>query len=184
MLNVVLASRRLALRGGLVLGALLGAATPLPVLANFVNFESHQIHPIEISPDGTRLAALNTPDGYLCIYQLGGVVPLLLHQIPVGLEPVSLAWRTDDEIWVANHLSDDVSIVNLTTQNVRATLLVGDEPTDVIFAGNPVRAYVCISQEDAVKAYDPLNLATPPIVIPIFGADPRALARSRFNDRV
>jgi YVTN family beta-propeller protein len=184
VLNLVLASRRFAFRGALVLGALLGIVTPAPVLANFVNFESHQIHPIGISPDGTRLAALNTPDGYLCIYQLGGVVPLLQYQIPVGLEPVSLAWWNNDEIWVANHLSDDVSIVDLTTQNVRATLLVGDEPTDVIFAGNPVRAYVCVSQEDVVKVYDPLNLATLPIVIPIFGADPRALAKSRFNDRV
>ena len=67
-------------------------------------------------------------------------------EIPVGIEPVSLAALSDSEAWVVNNLSDDVSIVNLNTFHVRATLRVGDEPEDVVFAGTPVRAYVSVSQ--------------------------------------
>jgi DNA-binding beta-propeller fold protein YncE len=86
--------------------------------------------------------------------------------------------------WVACHLSDAVSIVNLTTANVVKTLLVGDEPTDVAFAGIPERAFVCVSQEDAVKVYNPTNLAAAPVVIPIFGSDPRALAGEPDRSKV
>ena len=47
-----------------------------------------------------------------------------------------MAARTNDEVWVVNHLSDSVSIVKLTPQpHVERTLLVGDEPHDVVFAG-------------------------------------------------
>ncbi len=39
----------------------------------------------------------------------------LVHtaSVPVGLEPVAVAARTDREVWVVNHLSDSVSIVEL-----------------------------------------------------------------------
>jgi DNA-binding beta-propeller fold protein YncE len=159
-------------------------AGSLPVSANFVNFESHQVHPIAVSPNASKLAALNTPDGYLCLYNLTDVGPMMYAQIPVGMEPVSLTWRNDTEIWVAAHLSDAVHIVDLNTLNVKATLLVGDEPTDIVFAGSPERAFVCVSQEDAVKVYDPANLSAPATVISIFGSDPRALATSPERDKV
>ncbi len=155
-----------------------------PVSANYANFESHQIHPVVLSPDGTRLFALNTPDGYLVVYHFVNDHPLILAQIPVGLEPVSIAWRNANEVWVVNTLSDNISIVDLTTNNVRKTLQVGDEPFDVIFAGTPERAFVSVSQEDVVKVYDPNNLSTPPVVIPIFGSDPKALAKSPDGSKV
>src|SRR5262249_28390173 len=82
----------------------------------------------------------------------------------------------NDEAWVVNQLSDDVSIVNLQTMNVRATLHVGDEPADVVFAGNPVRAWVSVSQEDALKLYDPANLAAAPQVVAIPARKPRSLS--------
>src|SRR5690606_29288109 len=54
-----------------------------------------------------------------------------------GMEPVAVAARTDTEVWVVNHLSDSVSIVDLSNApgRVTRTLLVGDEPRDVVFAG-------------------------------------------------
>jgi DNA-binding beta-propeller fold protein YncE len=181
------AAGRTGRRGLFFLASLFSLALLVPGAprANFVNFESHQIHPIAMSPNKNKLAALNTPDGYLVIYDLtGGIGPIMTHQIPVGMEPVSLTWHGNDEIWVASHLSDAVNIVSLTTGNVVKTLLVGDEPTDVAFAGLPERAFVCVSQEDAVKVYDPANLSAPPTVIPIFGSDPRALAVSPDRSKV
>src|SRR6185436_18896827 len=72
---------------------------------------------------------------------------------------------------------DDVSIVNLSTLNVRATLHVGDEPADVVFAGI-ASAWVSVSGEDALKVYDPFNLATPPQVVAIPARKPRSLSVS------
>ena len=57
-----------------------------------------------------------------------------------------------------------------------ARLRVGDEPTDVAFAGG--KAFVAVSQEDAVKVYDLANLNAAPTVVPLFGRDVRALAVS------
>ena len=101
-----------------------------------------------------------------------------IAEIPVGLEPVAVASRTNGEAWVVNNLSDDVSIVDLALMHTTATLRVGDEPSDVVFAGASSKAYVSVSQEDAVKVYDPANLATAPVVIPIPGRMPRALAKN------
>ena len=95
------------------------------------------------------------------MFSLTGPAPARIADIPVGLEPVSVAVRNDHEAWVVNHLSDDISIVDLTTLHVRATLRVGDEPSDVVFAGSPVRAWVSVSQEDAIKLYDPASPAGP-----------------------
>jgi len=74
-----------------------------------------------------------------------------------------------------------VSVVNLNTLHVRATIRVGDEPNDVVFANG--NAYVSVSQEDVVKVYDPSTralLAT----IPINGRMPRALARTADGSKV
>ncbi len=152
--------------------------------SSFTNFESHQIDPIEISSDGARLFAVNTPDNRLTVYSITPQGLSIEREIPVGLDPVAVRQRTPDEVWVVNHLSDDVSIVDLATGNVRRTLRVGDEPTDVVFAGDDGRAFVCVSQEDAVKIYDPDDLLAPPVVVPIFGSDPRALATNRERTKV
>ena len=39
--------------------------------------------------------------------------------VPVGLEPVAVAARTDTEVWVVNHLSDSVSIVDVASSPPR-----------------------------------------------------------------
>ena len=141
---------------------------------DFVHFESGHVHPLALTPDGTRLLAVNTADDQLAVFSVTGATPLLMAEIPVGLEPVSVAVRSNGEAWVVNQLSDDVSIVNLATNNVRATLHVGDEPADVAFAAG--RAWVSVSGEDALKLYDPANLAAAPEVVAIPARKPRALA--------
>jgi len=145
--------------------------------SDFVHFESSQVHPEAITPDGTKLLVVNTPDNRLTIFDLTTQFPSPLVEIPVGLEPVSVAVRSNNEAWVVNNVSDDVSIVDLTTMHVRATLRVGDEPNDVLFAGASGNAYVSVSEEDAVKVYDPTSL-TLIKTIAINGRMPRALARN------
>jgi YVTN family beta-propeller protein len=125
------------MRGRLIsaLIALLVSPVSQALAKSFVTFETGQVRPLAVSPSGTRLFALNTPDGRLEIFdiQAGG----LSHagSVPVGMEPVAVAARTEDEVWVVNHLSDSVSIVDVPTRRVVRTLLVGDEPRDIVFAG-------------------------------------------------
>jgi len=109
----------------------------------FVTFESGQVRPLAMSPDGKLLFAANTPNSTLEIFDLTAAPPRLVARVPVGLEPVTVAPRSNTEVWVANLVSDSVSIVSLAgTPHVLRTLLVGDEPRDIVFAGSPQRAFI------------------------------------------
>jgi DNA-binding beta-propeller fold protein YncE len=150
--------KRLKLKGWVlalwaVIGAmLLIAADPAPSTAtistsstepSFIEFESGQVRPLAISPDRTKLFVVNTPDNTLEIFSIKSKGLALRDRVPVGLEPVAVAPRNDNEVWVVNHLSDSVSVVSLTpTPRVTRTLLVGDEPRDIVFAGSPARAFI------------------------------------------
>jgi DNA-binding beta-propeller fold protein YncE len=105
--------------------------------ASFTTFESGQVRPVALSPDGSRLFAVNTPDDRLEVFDVtaGGLVHSA--SVSVGVEPVAVAPRSDGEVWVVNHLSDSVSIVDVAADPPRVvrTLLVGDEPRDIVFAG-------------------------------------------------
>lgn len=165
-----------------------------------INFESPQVHPLAITPDNTRLLAVNSPNGTLSVFQLEtGIPPKLTAEIPVGLEPVSVAVRNNNEAWVANWLSDSISIVDLATGNVVRTIDVGDEPTDIIFAGSTRQmAFVCVSGGGSlltgttvanlgrgqVKVFDANAPSTTPTTIEIFAKQPRALARNADGSRV
>lgn len=165
----------IALGGVAALGALGAKCSPAP--SSFWNFETPAVHPLDLTPDRTRLLAVNLPDGRLEVLEVSGAgLPVKLANVPVGVDPVSVRARTDDEAWVVNHVSDSVSVVDLSTMNVTATIFPGDEPTDVVFAGHPQRAFVCVSQENKVLVYDPTDLTAAPLVVPIAGEDPRALA--------
>jgi YVTN family beta-propeller protein len=96
-----------------------------------------------MSPDGTRLFAVNTPNATLEIFNITATGLTFAARVPVGLEPVAVAARSNTEVWVVNHLSDSVSVVTLTgTPHVTRTLLVGDEPRDVVFAGSQNLAFI------------------------------------------
>ncbi len=114
-------------------------------LASFTTFESGQVRPLTLSPNGTLLFATNTPDNRIEIFTVSDEGIRHQHSVPVGMEPVAVAARTNTEIWVTNHLSDSVSIIDLssTPPRVIRTLLVGDEPRDIVFGGpNKGRAFI------------------------------------------
>src|SRR5690606_23541650 len=122
-------SRLLAACAALALAASAAAQPP-----SYLLFESGPVRPIALTPSGHLLLVANAPDNRLELFRVepdGSLVPS--GSVPVGLEPVAVAARTDTEVWVVNHLSDSVSIVDLaaTPPRVRRTLLVGDEPRDI-----------------------------------------------------
>jgi DNA-binding beta-propeller fold protein YncE len=110
---------------------------------SYYEFESGHVRPMAKSADGTKLFVVNTPNGTLDVFNINGSTLSLAARVPVGMEPVAVAVRSANEVWVVNHLSDSVSIVSLDgTPRVSRTLLVGDEPRDIVFAGSPAKAFI------------------------------------------
>ncbi len=92
----------------------------------------------------------------------------IIRSIAVGIDPVGLALKPDhSELWVANHVSDSISIIdnnpdNTTYLHVIATIqdfdpTTGatrfDEPVGIAFAGNN-KAYVSLSSENHIAVID------------------------------
>jgi DNA-binding beta-propeller fold protein YncE len=176
------------------------AATP------FTAFESGQVRPMALSPNGERLFVVNTPDNRLEIFDITGEGLEHLSSVPVGLEPVAVAVRSNNEVWVVNHVSDSVSVVAITGahSHVKRTLLVADEPRDIVFGGpGGSRAFITTAHRGQNAPYDPQlltpsigradvwvfdsnNLAsgTPLTIINLFCDTPRALAVNAAGTRV
>lgn len=181
------------------------ASVPARSGSSFTLFESGQVRPLALSPDAKHLFAVNTPDNRLEIFRVRKHGLRHLGSVPVGLEPVAVAARSNTEVWVLNHLSDSVSIVKLRKKHlgplgrVVRTLLVGDEPRDIVFAGpQRARAFITtahrgqntgrdpqLTNEGVGRAdvwvYDSENLGAsiegdPLTVITLFTDTPRALA--------
>ncbi len=197
----------------LAMAALAAIVDARSAVAAFVNFESGHTRPLAMSPDGSLLFAVNTPDNRLSVFTVDGAGLTLAAEIPVGLEPVAVASRANGssgalEAWVVNHLSDSVSVVEIDTldparSRVVRTILVGDEPRDVVFAGTTTtRAFVTTARRGQnlppgllarfdenglgralVWVFDAEALGaalggTPVTVLELFGDAPRALAVS------
>ncbi|MEZ5301135.1 MAG: hypothetical protein R3F11_10850 [Verrucomicrobiales bacterium] len=167
-----------------VAGIAIAAASPLASAADYTQFEARQTHPVRLSADGTRLYALNTPDGRLSVFDVSNPAnsePLLIAEIPVGLEPVSLAERAPGEVWVVNEMSDTVSVVEIGRRAAVAHLPCGDEPADIAFAGG--KAFVTAARDNAVRVFDAASRAQTG-VIALQSLFPRAMAVSPSGDRL
>ncbi|NQZ99511.1 MAG: hypothetical protein HRU01_23635, partial [Myxococcales bacterium] len=68
----------------------LAAAQP-----SFVAFESGHVRPLTLSPDGLQLFVVNTPDNTVEIFDVGAGGLTFSASVPVGMEPVSVAARTN-----------------------------------------------------------------------------------------
>ena len=120
-----------------LLGVLLGLVPSVALGQSYMNFETAPTRPVALSPDGSTLFVTNTPDNRLEIFDVSSGDPVHTASVPVGLEPVAVAARTNTEVWVVNYLSDSVSVVDAGASPPRVvrTLLVGDEPSDVVVGG-------------------------------------------------
>ncbi len=148
----------------------------------FVNYEAKQTAPIRLSPDGSRLFAVNTPDGKLSVFDVSNPLnPILIAEIPVGVEPVSVNPVSNDEAWVVNEVSDSVSIVSVSHHVVTDTLYVKDEPADVVFANG--RAFVTCARNNQIAVFDAVTHASV-TNIPVFGENPRSLCVNSNGTRI
>ncbi len=90
----------LAISIGLVLSSIFAVAQ-----SNYVNFEGKLTRPICLSPDGSRLFAVNTAAAQLSVFDVTHPLnPFLIAEIPVGVEPVSVNALNNYEVWVVNEV--------------------------------------------------------------------------------
>ena len=158
--------RRLAVLG-IALGAL-GArcnGTNLHEPVGHQTFSSPQAQPIVLSSDGALLFVAHTTSNRVSVVSTASLQEST--SIPVGLEPVALAIKPDgSELWVSNHVSDSVSVVDLDLSNSTFLKVVAtvqdidangvtqfDEPVGIAFASD-AKAYVALSSRNDVAVVD------------------------------
>lgn len=120
------------------------------------------------------------------------VISRLTHEVEtrinVGVDPVALAVRPDGmEIWVANHISDTVNVVDTNPASPSFHQVVGtvqelnldtqqslfDEPVGIAFANNE-KAYVALSTQNQIAVVDVVS-RTVIDRLRIKAQDPRAI---------
>lgn len=165
-----------------------------------INFESAPVKPVAISGNGSTLVAANTPNATLVVFQVTPTGLSKTAEIAVGLDPVAAAFQPNNNryVWVANAISDNVSVVDLQTSHVVAVLEVGDEPVNVLFNPSGSHAFVVTQGSRPLATYelDPMSLergqvavidtATRAIVSHTYldCHTPRAAAYDGANDRL
>ncbi|MFM8410842.1 MAG: YncE family protein, partial [Alphaproteobacteria bacterium] len=163
--------------------AIVAFAGAAPAADSYTNFETTgHVRPIALSPDGSKLFAVNTPDSRLEVFTVGADGSLTWSSsVQVGLDPVSVAARNASEVWVVNHLSDSISVVDVSTNTPRVvrTILTCDEPRDIVFAGTGGnRAFVstarrgqnCVDQNGTAVAFNGGTAGTPRAVVQVYDA--------------
>jgi len=148
-------------------------------------FESPQADALILSPDGSTLYQALTTMGRVRVIKAGVLASQAV--IDVGVDPVSLALRPDGtELWVANHVSDSVSVISLvpgatqykvveTIQAIDAANLITDfdEPVGIAFASND-KAYVALSSRNQIAVIDADTYSVTGLLA-INAQEPRAL---------
>jgi YVTN family beta-propeller protein len=151
-------------------------------------------HPVFLSPHASPIVesngvvfVVNTPADTVDVIDVSSRA--IITRINVGIDPVSLALRPDGkEIWVANHVSDSVSVIDLDPTSLRHFQVIAtvqefnhvtgatrfDEPVGIAFA-NSDKAYIALSSENQIAV---INVVTRQVEkrLNITAQDPRAIA--------
>ncbi|MBA62830.1 MAG: hypothetical protein CMJ76_10750 [Planctomycetaceae bacterium] len=135
---------------------------------------------------GDHVFVTNTPADTVDVINLRS--RKVIKRIPVGIDPVGLASRPDgQQVWVANHISDSVSVIDTNSKNPTYLQVVGtvqdidpvtkstrfDEPVGIAFASNQ-KAYIALSSENQIAVIDVARLRVGKRIT-INAQDPRAI---------
>jgi YVTN family beta-propeller protein len=170
-------------RGPLNTDAEVGAPQE-PAVVGHPTFMSPHAAPIAVN--GDRVFVVNTPADTVDV--IDGKTRKIVARVNVGIDPVSVAVRPDGkEIWVSNHVSDSVSVIDSDSESATYLQIVAtiqqfdpktkatrfDEPVGIAFASND-KAYVALSSENQIAV---INVATRKIDkrLTITAQDPRAI---------
>ncbi|WP_202920761.1 YncE family protein [Urbifossiella limnaea] len=144
-------------------------------------------HAAPVALRGELVFVANTPSGTLDV--IDRTARKIVARVNVGVDPVGVAVRPDGkEVWVANHVSDSVSVIDIDPGSPTYLQIVAtvqefdpktrgtrfDEPVGIAFASND-KAYVALSAENQIAVIDvAARTVTKRLTIP--AQDPRAIA--------
>ncbi len=143
-------------------------------------------HASPIALNNGHVFVANTPDDTVDIIQIKS--RKIVGRVKVGIDPVGLAARPDGkEVWVTNHVSDSVSIIDTEPKSKSYLQVIAtvqrfhptnkstrfDEPVGIAFASNE-KAYVALSSENAIAVIDVASRKVTKL-LPITAQDPRAI---------
>lgn len=166
-------------------GTARGGSPRRPLRVGHPTFASPHASPVAVHNGNVFVA--NTPADTLDV--IDAETKKVRARVNVGIDPVSVAVRPDGkEIWVSNHVSDSVSVIDNDSENPTYLQVVAtvqafnaetkatsfDEPIGIAFAGNE-KAYVALSSENQIAVVDVASReVTKRLRIP--AQDPRSIA--------
>lgn len=162
-------------RSSLALAVLLAAAgcspNPKAPEVGAQLFQSPHVNSIALARADRKLVVANTTSATVSVFETN-LLPhdpegALIGEIAVGIDPVSVAIRPKngpndrDLALVANHISDSISVIDLSKLGVVQTLqefdadgvTTTDAPTGIVFA-SPDRAFVALDDRDEIVVID------------------------------
>ncbi len=162
-----------------------GIQAPISDLDGHPTFASPHFNPLALH--GDLVYVVNTPADTLDV--IDPTSDSVVFRINVGIDPVSVVARPNaDEIWVSNHVSDTISVIDTdpesafyhqivaTIQNVdRFSFSTNfDEPVGIAFTQDGRKAYVALGPSNQVAV---INAETRVVTkhLKINAQDPRAL---------
>ncbi len=149
---------------------------------SFVNWENHPVHAIDISPDKNRMAVAHTADNRIQLFDISLGYPVKLGHVKVGINPVSVRFQSNEQLWSVNHISDSVSVINFNTRTVIQTIHTNDEPHDVVFANG--KAFVSCSQPNQVQVFQENNQWSLLETIDLNAEEPRSMVVNNDGTKV
>lgn len=170
----------------LTIGATLAPVPDVPAPAALTRFEGPtSSQSLAITADGAFMAVANADNNTVSFFDLRGDRNRKLLEVPVGLEPASVAFMPDgSKAYVANTVSGTVSMIRTNLANGAVarpvSIAVGTEPAAVVLTPNGRKLYVANSRSASISVID---TATDQVIRIVRTLDePRGLAVTNNGD--
>lgn len=144
------------------------------------------------SPVAVAVNTKETSPNYGKVYVVGSVANTVsvidlsytvTKEIPVGVRPVDIAFNpVNENLYVANLVGDDVSVIDTTTETVSASMPAGQDPLGVGINLSNGDIFVANSGDNTVSVYDSTN--TPVTTILGVGTRPVSIIYHPVNNEM
>jgi YVTN family beta-propeller protein len=144
--------------------------------------------PLALTANDAFLVVANEDNNSVTFFEVTGGATKKLAEVPVGVEPSSVAFLPDGrKAYAANTVSGTVSVIAFNDVTRVATVVksiqVGTEPSSLVLAPNGTRLYVANGRSNSVSVVD-TTTDTVSDTLENVGPEPRGLAITNDGDDV